>query len=72
MLELSRLTFYDSTAVGLLAWTRQRVEDTATGRLLLVGIPHGLRHLLDQTGLLPRFELRDSVGQAVAELLVSE
>ncbi|MFI7537288.1 STAS domain-containing protein [Streptosporangium sp. NPDC049376] len=72
VLELSRLTFYDSTAVGLLAWTRQRVGDTATGRLLLVGLPHGLRHLLDQTGLLPRFELRDSVGQAVAELLVSE
>lgn len=71
VLELSQLTFYDSTAVGLLAQTRWRVEDAATGRLLLVGLPHGLRHLLNQTGLLPHFELREGIDQAVAELLTS-
>ncbi|WP_169807702.1 STAS domain-containing protein [Herbidospora mongoliensis] len=69
VLELSRLTFYDSTALGVLAHTRQRVRDTATGRLLLAGVPHGLRQLLHRTGLLAHFELRDSVEHAVAELL---
>jgi anti-sigma B factor antagonist len=71
VLELSQLTFYDSTALGILAHTRQRVRATATGRLVLVGLPTGLRHLLHRTGLLPRFVLRDSVEQAVADLLSS-
>ncbi|WP_433243590.1 STAS domain-containing protein [Streptosporangium sp. CA-135522] len=71
VLELSQLTFYDSTAVGVLAHLRQRIQDAATGRLVLVGLPHGLRHLLDQTGLLAHFELRDSTDQAVADLLPS-
>ncbi|GAA3107518.1 STAS domain-containing protein [Streptosporangium carneum] len=72
VLELSQLTFYDSTAIGVLARLRQRVLDTATGRLLLVGLPHGLRHLLDRTGLLAHFEVREGTDQAVAELLPSE
>ncbi|WP_329086541.1 MULTISPECIES: STAS domain-containing protein [unclassified Streptosporangium] len=72
VLELSRLTFYDSTALGVLAHTRQRVQDTTTGRLLFAGVPDGLLHLLRRTGLLPRFELRDSVEQAVADLLPAE
>ncbi|MDP9850288.1 STAS domain-containing protein [Streptosporangium lutulentum] len=69
VLELSQLTFYDSTALAVLAHTRQRIHATATGRLLFVGVPHSLRHLLHRTGLLPRFELRDSVEHAVAPLL---
>ncbi|MGJ6969286.1 STAS domain-containing protein [Streptosporangium sp. G11] len=69
VLEVSQLTFYDSTALAVLAYTRQRVRDTATGRLLVAGVPHGLRQLLYRTGLLAHFELRDSVDQAVAELL---
>jgi anti-sigma B factor antagonist len=54
--------------VGVLAHTRQRIQATDTGRLLLVGLPQGLRRLLERTGLLPRFELRDSTDQAVADL----
>lgn len=69
VLELSQLTFYDSTALGVLAHTLQRVQATATSRLLLVGLPGGLRHLLERTGLLAHFELRDSIEQAVADLL---
>ena len=69
VLEVSQLTFYDSTALGIMAHTRQRVRDTVTGRLLFAGVPHGLRQLLQRTGLLAHFELRDSVEQAVAELL---
>ncbi|MEU8385824.1 STAS domain-containing protein, partial [Streptosporangium sp. NPDC048865] len=69
VLEVSQLTFYDSTALAVLAHTRHRVHATATGRLLFVGVPYGLRQLIRRTGLLSRFELRDSVDQAVAELL---
>lgn len=72
VLELSQLTFYDSTALGILANTRQRIQDTTTGRLLFAGVPDGLRHLLRRTGLLPRFELRDDTEEAVAELLPPE
>ncbi|WP_329430337.1 STAS domain-containing protein [Streptosporangium sp. NBC_01495] len=69
VLEVSQLTFYDSTALAVLAHTRQRIHATATGRLVFVGLPTGLRQLLRRTGLLSRFELRDSVDHAVAELL---
>jgi anti-anti-sigma regulatory factor len=69
VLELSQLTFYDSTALGILAHTRQRVHATATGRMVFVGLPAGLRHLLQRTGLLSHFALHDSVEQAVADLL---
>ncbi|MGJ6966735.1 hypothetical protein ACSDR0_32960 [Streptosporangium sp. G11] len=66
---VSQLIFYDSTALAVLARTRQRVRDTATGRLLFAGVPHGLRQLLRRTGPPARFELRDSVEHAVAEPL---
>ncbi|MEU7452912.1 STAS domain-containing protein [Streptosporangium roseum] len=69
VLELSQLTFYDSTALGVLAHTLQRVQATPTSRLLLAGVPDGLRHLLERTGLLAHFGLRDSTEQAVADLL---
>ncbi|MFF5110477.1 STAS domain-containing protein [Streptosporangium sp. NPDC000095] len=72
VLELSQLAFYDSTALGVLAQTRQRVQDTATGRLVLVGLPDGLAHLLLRTGLLSHFEVRDDIEQAVADLLPPE
>lgn len=72
VLELSQLAFYDSTALGLLAQIRQRVQDTATGRLVLAGIPEGLLHLLQRTGLLSHFEVRDDTEQAVADLLPPE
>ncbi|MFI6512374.1 STAS domain-containing protein [Streptosporangium sp. NPDC050855] len=69
VMEVSGLTFYDSTALAVLANTHHRVLATATGRLVFVGMPPGLRHLLLRTGLLPHFALRDSVDEAVADLL---
>ncbi|MER6827488.1 STAS domain-containing protein [Streptosporangium sp. NPDC000563] len=72
VLELSQLAFYDSTALGVLAQTRQRVQDTATGRLVLVGLPDGLAHLLLRTGLLSHFEVCDDIEQAAADLLPPE
>ncbi|WTY87984.1 STAS domain-containing protein [Sphaerisporangium sp. NBC_01403] len=54
-----------------MAHTRQRVHATATatGRMVFVGLPAGVRHLLQRTGLLSHFALRDSVEQAVTDLL---
>ena len=34
-----------------------------------MSVPHHLEHLLQRTGLLSYFELRDSTEQAVADLL---
>jgi anti-anti-sigma factor len=71
VLELSQLTFYDSTALGALIYLLHRTQAAGTGRLLLVRVPRNLEHLMQRTGLLSYFELRDSTEQAVADLLSS-
>jgi anti-anti-sigma factor len=69
VLELSQLTFYDSTALAALIYLLQCTQAAATGRLLLVSVPRNLEHLMQRTGLLSHFELRNSTEQAVADLL---
>ncbi|MDP9845981.1 STAS domain-containing protein [Streptosporangium lutulentum] len=72
VLELSQLTFYDSTALAALIYLLHRIQAAPAGRLLLVSVPRNLEHLMRRTGLLAYFELRDSIERAVADLLPPE
>ncbi|MFD0885651.1 STAS domain-containing protein [Streptosporangium algeriense] len=64
VVDLSGLTFCDSTGLAELLWVLQRSGETGT-RLVLAGANRTLRHMLATTGLLAFFELADSVEDAL-------
>ncbi|MFF4991558.1 STAS domain-containing protein [Streptosporangium saharense] len=64
VIDLSGLTFCDSTGLAELLWVLQRSRETGT-RLMLAGTNRTLRHMLTTTGLLSFFELADSVEEAL-------
>lgn len=66
ILDLTGLTFCDSTGLAELLWTLHRSKETGT-RLILAGVNRTLRHMLTTTGLLPFFELTASVEDALKE-----
>jgi anti-sigma B factor antagonist len=67
VLDLSGLTFCDSSCLGMLVYTLRRVRAVG-GRLALVAVPPRLDRTLHVTGLHGHFHTADTVEEAVAEL----
>ncbi|MEV4010577.1 STAS domain-containing protein [Nonomuraea angiospora] len=68
--DLADLDFYDSSVIGVLAMAMQRMEEQGSGRIILVRPSDHLLSVLRLTDLLSRVELRESVEETVAELML--
>ncbi|PZG21394.1 hypothetical protein C1J01_06920 [Nonomuraea aridisoli] len=69
--DLADLDFYDSSVIGVLGMALQRMEEEGDhGRIILVRPSAHLLTVLRLTDLLSHVELRDSVEETVAELMV--
>lgn len=68
--DLAELDFFDSSIIGVLAMAMRRMEEEGSGRIILVQPSDHLLSVLRLTDLLSRVELRDSVGETVAELMM--
>ncbi|MEV7004873.1 STAS domain-containing protein [Streptosporangium sp. NPDC051022] len=66
VLDLTGLTFCDSTGLAELLWMLHRSRETGT-HLVLAGANRTLRHMLATTGLLQFFELSATVEEALRE-----
>ncbi|MEU4834274.1 STAS domain-containing protein [Streptosporangium sp. NPDC023615] len=66
ILDLTGLTFCDSTGLAELLWSLRRSQETGT-RLVLAGASRTLRHMLSITGLLAFFTMAGSVEEALLE-----
>jgi anti-anti-sigma factor len=65
VLDLSGVTFMDSTGLKVLLAVKQRAQ-LAGGRLVLTGATRSVRRVVSITGLDDTFEARDNVEAAVA------
>jgi anti-sigma B factor antagonist len=65
VLDLSGVTFMDSTGLKVLLAVHQRAQ-LAGGRLVLAGATRSVRRVVDITGLDETFEIRDDIDAAVA------
>ncbi len=65
VLDLTRVTFMDSTGLGALIGTRRRVHAFA-GSLAIVLTHEAIRRVFEITGLDNVFDLHDSLDTAVA------
>jgi anti-sigma B factor antagonist len=65
VLDLSGVTFMDSTGLKVLLAVHQRAR-LAGGRLVLAAPTRSVRRVVDITGLDDTFEVRDDVASAVA------
>lgn len=70
VLDLADLDFYDSSVIGVLAMAMQRMAEEGSGRIFVVRPSDHLLSVLRLTDLLPHVELRDSVEETVAELML--
>jgi anti-anti-sigma factor len=70
--DLADLEFYDSSVIGVLAMAMQRMAEEGSGRIFVVRPSDHLLSVLRQTDLLPHVELRDSVEETVAELMLQQ
>ncbi|MFI7225440.1 STAS domain-containing protein [Nonomuraea angiospora] len=70
--DLAELDFYDSSVIGVLAMAMQRMEEQGSGRIILVRPSDHLLSVLRLTDLLSRVELRESVEETVAELMLDD
>ncbi|NUP01851.1 MAG: STAS domain-containing protein [Nonomuraea sp.] len=68
--DLADLVFYDSSVIGVLAAVMQRMETESSGRIILVRPSEHLLSVLRLTDLLSHVELRGSVEEVVAELML--
>ncbi|MGI5285592.1 STAS domain-containing protein [Nonomuraea polychroma] len=68
--DLAELHFYDSSVIGVLAMAMQRMEEEGSGRIILVRPSGHLLSVLRLTDLLSHVELRESVEETVAELML--
>lgn len=68
--DLADLDFFDSSVIGVLAMAMQRMEEQSEGRIILVRPSDHLLSVLRLTDLLSRVELRGSVEETVAELML--
>ncbi|GAA2885925.1 hypothetical protein GCM10010517_49570 [Streptosporangium fragile] len=66
ILDLSGLTFCDSTGLAELLWTLRRSQEAGM-HLVLAGANRTLCHMLATTGLLPYFTLATSVEEALEQ-----
>ncbi|WP_336207408.1 STAS domain-containing protein [Nonomuraea sp. LPB2021202275-12-8] len=67
--DLAGLVFYDSSVIGVLAMALQRMQETGSGRVIVIRPSAHLLNVLRQTDLLSHVEVRDSVAQVVVELM---
>jgi anti-anti-sigma factor len=65
VLDLSGVTFMDSTGLKVLLAVHQRAQ-LAGGRLVLAGATRSVKRVVSITGLDETFEARDNVVEAVA------
>ncbi|NRQ38121.1 STAS domain-containing protein [Nonomuraea sp. NN258] len=68
--DLADLIFYDSSVIGVLAMALQRMQDSDDGRIIVVRPSGHLLTVLRLTDLISHVELRDSVDETVAELML--
>jgi anti-sigma B factor antagonist len=62
VLDMSRVTYMDSTTLGALTQLRTRLADDG-GALILVGVSGVSKRLFDITGLVKIFDLRPSLAE---------
>ncbi|MFC6373465.1 STAS domain-containing protein [Nonomuraea thailandensis] len=70
VLDLADLDFFDSSVIGVLAMAMQRMAEEGSGRIFVVRPSDHLLSVLRLTDLLSHVELRDSVEETVAELML--
>ncbi|MBB5775600.1 STAS domain-containing protein [Nonomuraea jabiensis] len=70
--DLGDLDFYDSSIIGVLAMAMQRMEEQGSGRIIVVRPSDHLLSVLRLTDLLSHVELRESVEETVAELMLDD
>lgn len=68
ILDLSRVTFWDSSGIAALITAQQSVDSLGDGRLVLAGLSEPLRLRLRTMGVYDRFDLTDSTELAVKDL----
>lgn len=69
VLDVSRVTFWDSSGIATLITAQQRVNTLIDARLVLAGLSEQLRLRLRTMGLSGRFNLADTTEQAVQSLI---
>ncbi|GGT20729.1 STAS domain-containing protein [Nonomuraea spiralis] len=69
--DLAELVFYDSSVIGVLGVAMRRMEAESSGRIILVRPSEHLLSVLRLTDLLSHVELRGSVEETVAELMLA-
>jgi anti-sigma B factor antagonist len=70
ILDLSDVTFMDSTAIGALISVRKKAN-MSRGRFALVCKPGDIRRMIEITGLDQAFDVVDSREEAMARLTIS-
>jgi anti-sigma B factor antagonist len=70
VLDLSDVTFMDSTAIGAMISARKKANMTR-GRFAVVCHPGDIRRMLEYTGLDAAFDVVDTREEAFARLLAS-
>lgn len=68
--DLAELEFFDSSVIGVLAMAMQRMEEEGSGRIIVIRPSDHLLSALRLTDLLTHVELRDTVEETVAELIL--
>jgi anti-anti-sigma factor len=68
VLDLTRLTFWDSSGIAALITAQQRINTAPGARLVLAGLSQQLRRRLRTMGLTDRFALAETARQAVRKL----
>ncbi|NJP94116.1 STAS domain-containing protein [Nonomuraea sp. FMUSA5-5] len=68
--DLADLDFFDSSVIGVLGLAMQRMAEEGSGRIFVVRPSDHLLSVLRLTDLLSRVEVRDSVEETVAELML--
>jgi anti-sigma B factor antagonist len=71
VVDLSRVEFLDSCAIGVLIKVLKLVQDRG-GRLILAGVNRHIHKILDITHLNNVLETRNSVDEALADLKSSK
>ena len=73
VIDLSEVTFIDSTAIGLLVGTNAKLQELASGRLVLACPQENWRvhRILDVAGIAGVTDLHSSLEQAVTTLAVA-
>jgi anti-anti-sigma factor len=67
VVDLSQVTFLDSSALRELLYARHLLAERR-GRLILAGVPHNMRKLLDLTGTSAMFDTAPTRDEALRRI----